>query len=49
MAQLLIRGGLVHDAVHEIPFVADILCENGKIAAEGDPEEVSKAYLALWK
>ena len=36
MAQLLIRGGLVHDAVHEIPFVADILCENGKIAAIGE-------------
>lgn len=26
-----------------------IMIENGKIAAEGDPEEVSKAYLALWK
>ena len=26
-----------------------IMMENGKIAAEGDPEEVSKAYLALWK
>lgn len=33
MAHLLIRGGLVHDAVHETPYIADILCENGKIAA----------------
>ena len=36
MAQLLIRGGLVHDAIHETPFIADILCENGKIAAIGE-------------
>jgi len=36
MAHLLIRGGLVHDAVHETPFIADILCENGKIAAIAD-------------
>ena len=33
MAHLLIRGGLVHDAVHETPYIADILCEDGKIAA----------------
>ena len=33
MAHLLIRGGLVHDAVHEMPYIADILCEDGKIAA----------------
>ena len=26
MANLLIRGGLVYDAVHETPYVADILC-----------------------
>ena len=36
MAHLLISGGLVHDAVHETPYVADILCENGKIAAIAD-------------
>lgn len=35
MDQLLIRGGLVHDAVHETPYIADILCENGKITAIG--------------
>ena len=35
MANLLIRGGLVHDAVNETPYIADILCENGKIAAIG--------------
>ena len=33
MAHLLIRGGLIHDAVNETPYIADILCENGKIAA----------------
>ena len=31
MANLLIRGGLVHDAVHETPYIADILCADGKI------------------
>ena len=31
MANLLIRGGLVYDAVHETPYVADILCKDGKI------------------
>ena len=36
MAHLLIRGGLVHDAVHETPYIADILCEQGKIAAIAD-------------
>lgn len=36
MAHLLICGGLVHDAVHETPYIADILCENGKIAAIGE-------------
>ncbi|MBQ7053063.1 MAG: amidohydrolase [Clostridia bacterium] len=35
MAHLLIRGGLVHDAVNETPYIADILCEDGKIAAVG--------------
>ena len=35
MAYLLIRGGLVHDAVNATPYIADILCENGKIAAVG--------------
>ncbi|MBQ2991853.1 MAG: amidohydrolase [Clostridia bacterium] len=33
MSTLLIRGGLVHDAVHETPYIADILCEDGRIAA----------------
>ena len=32
MANLLIRGGLVYDAVHETPYVADILCKDGKIS-----------------
>ena len=36
MAHLLIRGGLVHDAVHETPYIADILCADGKIAAIGE-------------
>ena len=30
---LIIKGGLIHDAVHEAPFVGDILIEEGKIAA----------------
>lgn len=29
---LLIKQGMVHDAVHREPYVADILIENGKIA-----------------
>ena len=31
MAMVLVRGGLVHDAIHETPYTADILCEDGKI------------------
>ncbi len=31
----LLRGGLVHDAVHPAPFQADILLKDGKIAAVG--------------
>ena len=30
---LLIRGGLIHDAVHDEPFAGDILIEDGRIAA----------------
>ena len=33
MHNLLIRGGLIHDAVHEEPFVGDVLCSGGKVAA----------------
>ena len=36
MSDLLVRGGLVHDAVHETPYVADILVKDGKIAAVGE-------------
>lgn len=32
---LLIKNGLIHDAVHETPYVADIAVENGKIAQIG--------------
>lgn len=35
MATTLIRGGLVHDAVHRDAYVADILLADGKIAAIG--------------
>ena len=35
MSALLLRGGMVYDAVHSEPFDADILCEDGKIAAIG--------------
>ena len=31
MEALLIKGGLIHDAVHEIPYIADILAIDGKI------------------
>lgn len=31
MEALLVKGGLVHDAVHEIPYIADILAIDGKI------------------
>lgn len=32
MEALLVKGGLIHDAVHEIPYIADILAIDGKIA-----------------
>ncbi len=35
MKDKLIRGGMIHDAVHETPFAADILIHDGKIAAIG--------------
>lgn len=31
MEALLVKGGLIHDAVHEIPYIADILAIDGKI------------------
>jgi len=33
---LIIRNGLVHDAIHETPYKADIAVENGKITAIGE-------------
>ena len=36
MSNLLLRGGLVHDAVHETPYIADIAVVDGKIAAIGE-------------
>ena len=35
MSAFIIRGGLVHDAVNAQPYIADILCEDGKIKAIG--------------
>ena len=32
---ICIKNGLIHDAIHEAPYVADLLIENGKIAAIG--------------
>ena len=32
----LIRGGLIHDAVHRGAYIADILLAGGKIAAIGE-------------
>lgn len=31
----ILRGGVIHDAIHPQPYEADILIENGKIAAIG--------------
>ena len=42
MANLLIRGGLVHDAVHETPYIADILCADGKITEIAQPPRAAK-------
>ncbi len=33
---LCVKNGFIHDAIHEEAFVADILVENGKIAAIGE-------------
>ena len=33
MSRFIIKGGLVHDAVNKKPYIADILCEDGKISA----------------
>ena len=33
---LLIKNGNIHDAVHEKPYIADILVEDGRIAAIGE-------------
>lgn len=33
---LIIKNGLIHDAVHETPYTADIAVENGKITAIGE-------------
>lgn len=32
---ICVKNGLVHDAVHEEPYLADVLAENGKITAIG--------------
>src|SRR5574344_1805091 len=33
---LLIHGGNIHDAVHEVPFRGDVLLDGSKIAAVGE-------------
>ena len=30
---MLIKNGMIHDAIHETPYAADILVKDGKIAA----------------
>ena len=37
---MIIRNGLIHDAVNREPYVADIRMENGKISAIGKVEPV---------
>ena len=34
---LLVKNGMIHDAIHPEAFLADILAENGKIRAIGEP------------
>lgn len=50
---MIIKNGRIHDAVHREPFTADILIENGKIAAigeglEGDGEVFDAAGLDVY-
>ena len=33
---MLIKNGIIHDAIHETPYQADLLLRNGKIAAIGE-------------
>lgn len=42
----IIRGGLIHDAVHPAPYVADILIDGGKILSIGEnlQAEGAEAY-----
>ena len=42
---LLIKNGLIHDAIHEIPYRADILVQDGKIAAVGQHLEANNAEI----
>ncbi|MGI6200239.1 MAG: amidohydrolase [Christensenellales bacterium] len=51
--QTCIRNGRIHDAVHETPYVADILIQDGKIAAIGeglacDGESIDAAGLEVY-
>lgn len=49
---LCIKNGLIHDAVHEEAYIADILVENGKIKAIGQQlsgdETVDASGLQIW-
>ena len=36
---LCVKNGRIHDAVHETPYQADLLIENGKIRAIGEDLE----------
>ena len=47
---MIIKNGMIHDAIHEEAYQADILVQNGKIAAIGanlaaENEEVVRAFL----
>ena len=42
---LLIKNGLIHDAIHETPYRADILVQDGKIAAVGQHLEANNAEI----
>ena len=50
---LCVKNGRIHDAVHETPYQADLLIENGKIRAigedlEGDETIGWRFILDLW-
>ncbi|MDE7212441.1 MAG: amidohydrolase, partial [Lachnospiraceae bacterium] len=44
---LCVKNGFIHDAIHEEAFMADILVENGKIAAIGENLQVKEGVRVM--